>query len=165
MIIGDMKNILFTLFCIIGLANLNIQAQEKEQLQVLKKAAIGHKYIFGTWTPDNQGETHLTYLGKCQTTNGQTYKILTSVWLWGLSKRATNRILIFDHQNRYLGNYKINMADDLPFKMEKGKLRFKNTQECSYRSSLFIDLTRGIPEKIFIECTKGSGDEYLFDKG
>lgn len=158
-----MKIKLLMFCCILGLGNLKIKAQGKEQLRVLKNAEIGRTHIFGAWTADNDGETHLKYLGQFRAANGKIYKIMTSVWLWGLSKRATNRILIFDQENHYLGNYKITMLDDLPFKMEQGKLRFKNTYECKDRSSFVIDLRPGIPNKIFIKCTKEVGDEYLFE--
>ncbi|WP_146229840.1 hypothetical protein [Pedobacter nutrimenti] len=159
-----MKKIIL-MVCVLCLVHLRIQAQGKEQLQVLKKAKIGYEYVFGTWTAENEGETHLTYLGKFHASNGKTYQVMTSKWLWGLSKRATNRILIFDGQNRYLGNYMVSVADDLPYKMEKGKMWFKNTEECPNRSLFSVDLRQGVPEKIFIECSKGAGDEYVFEKG
>jgi len=38
--------------------------------------------------------------------------------------------------------------------MEKGKLRFKNTKECNYRSSIFIDLTQDIQKRFSLNVLK-----------
>ena len=65
-----MKKSFIILFCILGLITLKINAQGRAQLQVLKKAEVGREYVFGSWSPENQGETRLTYLGQCRTTKG-----------------------------------------------------------------------------------------------
>lgn len=72
---------------------------------VLKKNIIGKEFTFGKWNKVGDTETNLTYLGSIKTKHGKIYKIMNYVWIWGLSGRATNRILIFNDRNQYLGNY------------------------------------------------------------
>jgi len=79
--------------------NINIRQQ------VLQKGIIDSVFVFGKWTEESQTETQLKYLGDLTTKAGQTFKIMNSIWLWGLSKRATSRILIFNFKNQYVGNY------------------------------------------------------------
>ena len=57
-------------------------------------------YIFGKWNENSGTETHLKYLGDVLTKKGMKLKILTSVYYWGKSHRATSRILIFNVKNQ-----------------------------------------------------------------
>lgn len=75
----------------------------KIRLKVLQKKLIGKELVFGKWNEKGGMETHLTYLGTVRTNKRKTFKIMNSVWVWGLAQRATNRILIF--------NEKINMLE------------------------------------------------------
>src|SRR3569623_916124 len=76
--------------------------QRNIRLEVLKHNSVGWENIFKA---EDQSTTHLTYLGSLRTKKGGRYKIINSVWIWGQSHRATNRILIFNARNKYLGNY------------------------------------------------------------
>lgn len=156
------RNLLF-----IGLLLLfsNTFAQEvDERLIVLKKGIIGREFVFGKWDEKNGTETHLKYLGTVATSAGKKYKILTSVWLWGLSKRATNRILIYSAQNKYIGNYKLTMKADLPVRMDNGILKFLKIEDDGENRSTEIDLTKGIPKEMFIAWDDHDGDTYVFDR-
>lgn len=88
---------------------------------------------------------------------------MTSVWLWGLSRRATNRILIFNNLNQYIGEYSVTMISDLPQKLKNGILIFKNkSNDCDERVSSKINFKNGIPKEFFRECKNGYGDTYGF---
>ena len=73
-------------------------ADQNIRLQVLQKGIVDSTSIFGKWTESGNTETQLTYLGRVTTKHGHTFKIVNSVWIWGLSQRATSRILIFNCQ-------------------------------------------------------------------
>lgn len=137
---------------------------EKIKKDVLEKNKIGETFTYGTWNKKGEDETHLTYLGTV--TNGNiVYKLMTSCWIWGHSKRATNRILIYDINNKYLGNYYLTMRCDLPKMINNNTLIFDRSQcdDCDNILST-VDFSNGIPESFFINCSKNSGDVYSFDK-
>lgn len=54
------------------------------RLKVLRKNIIGKEFIFGKWNVKGGTETHLKYLGQVKTSTGKIYKIMNSVWIWGL---------------------------------------------------------------------------------
>lgn len=53
---------------------------------VLQKAIVDSTFIFDKWTEKSGIETHLKYLGQVTTKKGQTFKIINSIWFWGLCK-------------------------------------------------------------------------------
>jgi len=132
---------------------------------VLQKAIVDSTFIFGKWTENGGTETHLKYLGQLTTVHGQTFKILNSTNFWGLSHRATSRILVFNDQNKYVGNYHVTMITDLPTKLENGKFIFKNiAEDCDKNLSTEIDLKKGLPKQFFRKCKSKYGDIYSFEK-
>lgn len=130
---------------------------------VLNKGIVDSLFVFGKWNEKGKTETHLQYLGQVTTNDQQVYKVMNSCWLWGLSHRATSRILIYNGKNEYVGNYYIYDINDLPIKLDNGILIFKSKIECDKSIVTKIDLTRGIPKQIFIECESGNGDLYNFE--
>lgn len=132
--------------------------------QVLKENIVDSLFVFGRWTVNGDTETHLKYLGQVMTSNGQIFKIMNSCWFWGLSHRATSRILVFNGKNQYVGNYCLGMTNDLPDKLENGILIFTNTDNEGCDKSLVtkVDLTKGLPKHIFLRCEGENGDLYSF---
>lgn len=162
-----MKHI-FSLYLILLLVNYNLfgQANDDSIRQiVLKNNIIDSLYVFGQWSETDGTETHLKYLGLIKSKE-QNFKIMTSSWFWGLSKRATSRILIFDEKNEYIGNYYVGMTYDLPEKIENNQLIFfhSKTDECDKEKVTRLSFDNGIPNEFFLECKNGYGDIYLFDK-
>jgi hypothetical protein len=121
-------------------------------------------FVFGKWSKNGQTETHLKYLGIVTTTNGNVFKILNYSWFWGLSHRATSRILIYNHKNQYVGNYYVNMIYDLPDRLVDGKLIFtnKDKMDCNKIIVTQIDFTKGLPKSLFINCDGQNGNVYSF---
>lgn len=135
----------------------------KIRQHVLEKGVIDSLYIFGKWRTNGQSETHLKYLGIIKTKNGKKFKLINSSWFWGISKRATSRILIFSDRNNYVGNYYVNMIHDLPNKLRNGKLIFKNiSNDCDNQVTTIIDLRNGLPKRIFRQCKNNGGDWFSF---
>jgi hypothetical protein len=159
-----MFRILITFLMIFSLS-ISVKGQlsySEMQQQVLEKNIADSTIVFGKWSAEGPGETLLKYLGQVITKEGQVLKIVNSSWLWGVSKRATNRILIFNDKNRPLGNY--NDMNVLPDKLVNGILIFTNTdnKECDINLKTNIDFMNGIPEQIFIKCKGDFGDLYTF---
>jgi len=132
---------------------------------VLKNNVTDSLYVFGKWNENNGTETQLKYLGVIKTDKGN-YKIITSCRLWGLSKRATNKVLIFSEDNKYLGNYYLTMKYDLPEKIENNQLVFLHSESnnCNKKTITRLSFDNGIPEQFFLECKDGYGEIYSFDK-
>lgn len=131
---------------------------------VLNKNKIGVEYKFGEWQESGETETWLIYLGEIKSTKG-TYKIMTSCWIWGLSQRATSRILVFDEKQVLLGNYYVSMSD-LPEKIEDNQLVFMHSKsdDCDKFKITRLSFEKGIPDEFFLECKDDSGEIYSFDK-
>jgi hypothetical protein len=158
--------IFLTLILTIGYSFSSGQGKEQNFQQiVLQKAIIDSTFILGQCTEDGGTETHLKYLGKLTTVHGRTFKILNSTNFWGLSHRATSRILVFDAKNNYVGNYYVALITDLPTNLENGKFIFKNeTEDCDKNLRTVIDLKEGLPKQFFKKCKGQYGDIYSFEK-
>jgi hypothetical protein len=144
-------------------ANGQIDDQNIRQ-KVLEKGIIDSTFIFGKWTQKGETETHLKYLGHVTTKHGQSFKIVNSIWHWGLSHRATSRILIFNSRNQYIGNYYLTATSDLPSKLRNGNLIFNNTdRECDKKLTSVINLKNGLPKQFFRKCNVKYGDIYSFE--
>lgn len=132
--------------------------------KVLQLGIVDSEFICGKWTSNGGTETHLTYLGEINTKSGRNFKVMNSVWLWGHSRRATNRILLFDHQDRYIGEYYVTTTPDLPSHLTKGKLIFTNNKKdnCNRRLTTIVNLNNGIPRQFFLKCNGTLGDIYTF---
>lgn len=131
------------------------QLNESQKWQyVLKLNKVDSTCTFGKWTQENEGETRLTYLGSVTTIKGKTFKIMTSVWIWGYSHRATSRILIFNEKNQYVGNYYMTMISDLPNKLENGYLIFtnKDNNDCDKKPITKINFNYGLPKEFYLKC-------------
>jgi hypothetical protein len=134
------------------------------RLDVLKKNIIGKEFTNGKWSEEGDLETKLTYLGSIKTTKGKVYKIMNYVFIWGRSGRSTNRILVFNEKNTYLGNYNITTSSNLPTEIINGQLLFKNTdKDCDKKISTMVNFNKGIPKSFFRKCTLEFGDTYIFE--
>ena len=137
-----------------------IKTSDKE---FLEKGIVDSLFVFGNWTEQGQTETHLRYLGQVKTKRGVNIKIVNSIWVWGLSHRATSRILIFNDKNQYIGNYYLSITYDLPTKLKNGRLIFMNTEPgCDNKFVTILNLENGIPKQFFRKCKDKSGDLYTF---
>ncbi|MFC7772528.1 hypothetical protein [Flavobacterium sp. GCM10027622] len=131
---------------------LQVVAQtEKDNIaMVVGKSNIGKTYTFGECDGKTKNETQLTYLGNVKTKKGIVYKVITSVWTWGMSCRSTHRILIFNTKNQYVGNYYILDYCSLPTQLQNGFLIVHQTNdtECGKKTQQ-INLNNGLPKSIF----------------
>lgn len=148
----------------VGVFSASAQIEDQNiQLQVLEKSITDSTFIFGKWTENGGTETHLKFLGQLTTKNGHTFKVVNSILFWGLSQRATPRILIFNDQNQYIGNYCMTTIYDLPIMLKDGKMIFENTDDnCNRNLITTVSLNNGIPKQFFRKCKDKSGDIFSF---
>lgn len=159
-----MTRLILLILTIFFTTSLEGQVNDNEIRQmVLDKNIIDSLFIFGKWTENGQTETHLKYLGEVTTKDGRVFKIMNSCWFWGLSHRATSRILIFNGNNQYVGNYGLGMTYDLPDKLENGILIFTNfeNEDCDIKLITKVNFKKGLPNEIFIKCKEEYGDIYI----
>ena len=132
---------------------------------VLENNITDSLYVFGKWNKNKGTETHLKYLGIIKS-NHTNYKIMISSWFWGMSKRATSRILVYNQANKYVGNYYMSMTYDLPKKIENNQIVFLNTKNSSCDKKVITRLSfkKGIPEKFFLQCKNDFGNIYSFNQ-
>jgi hypothetical protein len=158
-----------TIIVLTFMLTISVKGQPSDhemQQHVLEKNIVDSLFVFGKWTEEGPGETHLKYLGKVVTIDGQVLKIMNSCWFWGLSHRATSRILIFNGKNQSVGNYGLLLTSDLPDKLENGKLIFSNSdnEDCDKKLITTIDFASGIPGQFFLKCKGEYGDIYTFSR-
>lgn len=161
-----MKTVLLFYFSLLVCTIHSVSAQMDENAirqEVLKKNITDSLFVFGKWTEDGEDETRLKYLGKIYRKDGSVIKVMTSCWIWGYSKRATSRILIFDNKNHFLGDYYLSMTYDLPEYIENGKLVFTHSETDDCDAFVKIDFANELPEQFFLECKDGMGDIYNFE--
>ncbi|MBX2972964.1 MAG: hypothetical protein KF797_07670 [Flavobacteriales bacterium] len=122
--------------------------------QVLELGIVDSTFVFGKWTQDGRTEeTQLTYLGELTTSDGRTLKVMNSTCIWGYSRRATNRILVFDGEERYIGNYPVGMTYELPSSIESGQLVFRCMEKGGGRGVVTkVDLSDGLLKEFFVDC-------------
>jgi hypothetical protein len=130
------------------------------RLQVLRLNHIGKTYKFNT---EDNTVTHLRFLGPIYTIEGKSYKILTSVWIWGLSQRATSRILVYTNKNKYVGNYYLTTTDDVPNYIKNNNLVFINKgSPCDSKLVTYVSFDNGLPKEFFRKCKGSDGDSFTF---
>jgi hypothetical protein len=158
-------NAAITLFLLAVLSAAQAQVNDDAIRQrVLEKSIIDSTFVFGRWTADGGTETHLKYLGEVKTNSDKILKVMNSVWLWGLSQHATNRLLIFNEKNQYVGEYYISTTDDMPTRLRNGMLIFENIDlDCDEKLVTEIDLKKGLPAQFFRKCKGPFGDLYSFN--
>lgn len=145
---------------IFNATNLCAQIEDEYSLRefVLNESVKDSLFTFGEWNEKGQDELRLKYLGKINTKNG-AYKVMTSFFIWGYSRRGTSRILFFDENNNYLGDYYVEKPDNLPNKIQNNELFFLFTESDEQRDPIQLSFEDGIPEHIFIGDNLFSYDE------
>lgn len=136
--------------------------QDKLRRQVLVGNKINKHVVFNC---EKNESVELAYLGVVGN-KSKGYKIVRSTWIHGESHRATNRILVFDEQDKLLGNYYVTTIEDLPEKIESRELVFLNStsDDCDKTVISRMSFDDGIPEEIFVRCQNNSGDFFSFSE-
>jgi hypothetical protein len=147
-----MKGFVFVLLFLTVKSSFSQTDDYNKRIKVLEKDSIGKEYIFGKWTQKKGEELHLKYLGKTSTSSDRIIKIMTSEWIWGEHGRRTCRLVIFNNENQYIGNYYIDYGD-LTVELKNGYLIFTNKKQ-THR----VNINNSIPKLL-----QGLQDAYLFE--
>lgn len=140
------------------------QSLRKMCQQVLTENKIDKPHSFDNSNKKNvHDETILTYLGFVNSYDGRIFKVLTYEYIWGANYHTSASIYIFNDNDKYVGQYHLGDALDLPVKLENGNF-FTNidNESCDKNLMTTISLNKGLPKNIFIKCKGNSGDLYSF---
>jgi hypothetical protein len=162
-----MKSIILLVILTFSLTLSFSQVNHQKAYQlVLEGDAIEKEYSFSQKKEPDHDSLVLIYLGDLKTDKGRVLKILTSRWYWGLSLRATSRIIIFNQKNQYLGDYYLSTTYDIPDKIEDNSLVFANKKESDCTPDLItkVSFNKGIPRRFFLRCKGELGDIYSFEQ-
>ncbi len=143
------------------------QVNHKKAFQLaLQHAKVGKEISFSQTKDKNYDSLVLVYLGEIITRRGQHLKILTSRWYWGLSPRATSRIVVFNGKNQYLGDYYLTMTYEVPDKIEGNSLLFINEKgsDCTANLVTKVSFRNGVPKTFFLKCKAQFDDIYSFEQ-
>lgn len=129
--------------------------------KVFSENKINKSYEFDFSTKSTFLKTKIKYLGLITTAKGREFKLLTYKLIWGPNRHTTGIIYVFNMKNRFVGQYHLGGACDLPKKLEDGNLIFKpNNSQCGCDEQTSINLRKRLPLNIFIKCHDGHGDVY-----
>jgi hypothetical protein len=142
------------------------QVYDKDECEtVLRMKQIGKEFSFNKSKAGNHDSLVLVYLGEIKTKKGDELKIMTSRWYWGLSPRATTRVIVFNAKNKRLGSYYLSMTYDVPKKIDGSSVVFINDKvsDCTPGLVTKVDFADGIPKEFFLRCEGELGEIYRFD--
>jgi hypothetical protein len=100
----------------------------------------------GAWNDGFWDET-FTYIGDVHSTSGKIYKIAYLSTIWGESCHATNRLFVFNGDNKYLGQYDDIMVDPMKIKIRGTQIIFPYDTGDGNK----LDLELGPPSKAWLD--------------
>lgn len=137
------------------------QTKENIYTKLLNKGVVGREYRYDNpFKEEGYMKVYLVYLGNLNSKMDSVYKIIKSTTIVGRSKKAINRLYIFDYKNDCLGSYHFILRDELPIKIKKNILVFKKENHLDKENFYTISFNNGIPGIICpgcIDITDGSG--------
>jgi hypothetical protein len=100
------------------------------------------------------------YLGMIRTISGIKYHIIISSYIFdiGALPKTENHIFIYNDKNKYVGYYYLSQMYELPKRLDKNNLYFKN-KNCREESTVNFD--DEIPKAINLKCN-GENNYYEF---
>lgn len=157
------KRLLIVLALIICEFSFGQLHHENIRLEVLNNDVEEKVFVYGKWNEEEGTETHLNYLGKIKSEEAKEYKIMTSCWFWGFTRKATNLILVFTNDNKFIGNYYLDSTCVLPKKIENNKLVFRQS-DCNDCTNTLAEVNfhDGKPGAFYLGCKKGKGSILSF---
>lgn len=136
------------------------EADHKVIGSLLKIGKVDSLFIFNSSSANAHNELRIKYLGSLKSKRGKRFKIISYCWIWGKAERATNRILVYNTGNKYIGCYRVDTTDELPEKVINNKLIFNiKEDEKSKLIRTRISFEKGLPQEIIIR----NGNLYPFE--
>lgn len=140
--------------------NDSLNTIKRLRKQVLEENKIGKTFFFKLEGDGENGcnSVELKYLGIIETNKKINYKLLNCAWTSGYSCRGINRLLIYDTNNVYIGNYHMGFPTSLPDSIIGTNIVYNsNHSDCTKRKGTKISFKSGLP-KSFQVCQ----DPYYF---
>lgn len=136
---------------------------EKLRQTILEENTVGKKYSFDFTGNEDCNLSSMIYLGELTTEEGVRYKVLTSFFVHGQSCRGTSRIVIYNSDHAYLGNYYVSLPEELPIKIRNNELVFLRAGNTGkYRRRGKITFTEGTPAAITFSNGQSEHEEGYF---
>ncbi len=159
---------LWSILVLSAFAVNNNFVSEHEQLQkfellALQKERVGKTFTYDLTKKKACNKTAITYLGEVKTNTGKCYKLLNSFFVFSAAStcHGTSNIKIYDTENQFIGNYRVDMPDELPVKIIKKKfLSWNATKKCDLRKGFSVNFEKGPPNSFFLPCSKKDGNQY-----
>jgi hypothetical protein len=109
---------------------------------------------------NNEEKFEGRYLGTIKTNSGSIYHIVISSYIFDIDvlPKTENHIFIYNNKNQYVGYYYLSQMYELPERLDKNNLYFKN-KNCN--GETIINFYRGIPRAINLKCN-GKNNYYEF---
>jgi hypothetical protein len=124
---------------------------KKLRLDVLKADSIGKDFEYDLTGQKGCHKTKLTYLGIVTTKKLKKYKLLNSFWVTGYSCKGISRLVIYDTNNVYLGNYNFDMPYELPDELINNEIVYNSSHEdCKNRKGMKISFKSGLPKSFYV---------------
>lgn len=98
-----------------------------------------------TYYEQDEGFHHLHYMGVLDI-GKEKIKVLTHAFITN-RQRGISRIHLFTYNNKYLGNYKLEMIDELPVSIESNGLVFKKDGD-----SCNVLINEPLPKILHVDC-------------
>lgn len=169
-----MKRIVETgcLLLVIGFFSFQKQDDNEKSFEKLKQVrvkalvdnVIGKEYQYNFVERTDCNNSRIKYLGTVTTIKNKKFKLVNSFFVLGQSCRGISRIVVYDMNNKYLGNYHVGMPGNLPDTLINNNLIYlKNDDNCKAKKGTKISFEQGLPESIFIPCSNlDTGDLYTY---
>lgn len=134
------------------------------RIEVLRAGVIGQANYFDFTDNDSCNKTCIKYLGQVRTSKNRTYEVLTCFNVSGTSCRGSSRIVVYNSDNEYLGNYWVPLPSYLPDTIIDNSLAFSIPDpDCVNRTASTISFKNGLPRIITIHCSEAESEEqFLF---
>lgn len=137
---------------------------KQARLKVLVNNIVGKQYQYDFVGKKDCNKTTIKYLGIVTLDSNKKFKLLNSFFVVGQSCRGVSRIVIYDLNNKYYGNYYVSMPDNLPDTLVNNSLIYlKDNKDCKVKKGTEISFEKGLPKEIFIPCDNlDSGELFTF---
>lgn len=127
----------------------SFQKLKKLRIEVLKANSIGKDFEYDLTGQEGCFKTKLTYLGLLTTSKNRKYKLMNSFFVTGYSCRGISRLVIYNSDNQYLGNYRF--EGSLPNSLNKSEIVFKKgSRDCENGKEIRISFKNSLPKSFYI---------------
>jgi hypothetical protein len=148
--------VLVLVFCLVSFQHTTKKIKfskslDQLRIKILKENKIGKTFEFDFTKNKNCNKSKFKYLGIVNINKNLRYKLLTSFYVFGSSCRGTSHLLIYNLENKYIGNYYLEMPINLPDTLIDNCIVYqKNDKNYQNRKGTKISFKKGLPKQFYI---------------